>query len=436
MDLLVAFVIFLAVMLSAIIFDFSMITALLVGLIAFAAVGKHRGYSLKDLSKMSIEGGKSSVIVIEVMCIIGFVTATWRVSGTITVFVYYGMRVITPSLFLIITFLLSSLLSYALGTSFGVAGTVGVIFMTLARSGGVDPVLTAGVLMSGIYFGDRGSPVSSSANMVASVTDTKIYDNVKQMMRTAVVPFILALAVYCFLSFRNPISHVDADVVEAFESEFTLSAWAFVPAVFMLILPLMKVGVIMSMAISIISGILVACLVQGVPLIEVLKICIMGYSAEGDGLAAILNGGGLVSMLEIVCILIISSCYSGIFSGTGMLDGMQEKLNIMCGKFGRYAVMFCLSLMSAMIFCNQTIATLICADVLKKPYLDGGGSKEEMAIDMENSVILISCMVPWCIGCSVPLSFFGVGAECLPYAVYMYAVPILYFFTKKRRYAN
>lgn len=436
MDLIIAFFIFVAVMVSAIIFDFSMIIALLVGLVAFMAVGKHRGASIGDMARMSIEGNKSSLIVIEVMCIIGFVTATWRVSGTITVFVYYGMRVITPSLFLIITFLLAALLSYALGTSFGVAGTVGVIFMTLARSGGVDPVLTAGVLMSGVYFGDRGSPVSSSANMVASVSETKIYDNVKQMMRTAILPFILALAVYAVLSFRNPISHVDGELVKAFESEFILSAWAFIPAVFMLILPLLKLGVITAMGTSIVSGILVAYLVQGVPLIEVLKICIMGYSAEGDGLAAILNGGGLVSMLEIVGILIISSCYSGIFSGTGMLDGMQEKLNVMCGRLGRYAVMLGISLISAMIFCNQTIATLICADLLKKPYLDGGGSKEEMAIDMENSVILISCMIPWCIGCSVPLSFFGVGPECLPYAVYMYAVPITYFFTKKRWYSN
>ena len=67
------------------------------------------------------------------MAIIGFITAAWRVSGTITIFVYYGMKVITPPLFLMITFLLSCLLSYALGTSFGVAGTVGVIFMALAR---------------------------------------------------------------------------------------------------------------------------------------------------------------------------------------------------------------------------------------------------------------------------------------------------------------
>ncbi len=436
MELLIAFVFFMAAMLTAIIFDFSMIAALFIGLIAFMLAGKKKGFSFSSLAKMGYEGGKDSFIVIEVMCIIGFVTAAWRVSGTITVFVYYGMRIITPSLFLIIAFLLSCLLSYALGTSFGVAGTVGVIFMTLARSGGVDPIITAGVLMSGIYFGDRGSPVSSSANMVAAVTDTKIYDNVKQMMRVAIVPFVITLAVYALLSFMNPISHVDAELVSAFEREFILSPWAFVPAVFMLLLPLLKVGVIISMGISIVSGIAVACLVQGVPLLKVLKICIMGYHADSDGLGAILNGGGLVSMLEIIVILIISSAYSGIFSGTGMLDDLQDKLNQMCSRFGRYTVMTVLSLLSSAIFCNQTIATLICADLLRKPYLECGGSKEEMAIDMENTVILIACLVPWCIGCSVPLSFFGVSAACLPYAVYMYGVPVSYIFLKKRWYED
>ena len=154
MTLLVAFLIFLISMIIAIITGYSMIIALLIGLAAFSAAAVHKGFRLRELCSMALEGAKGSLIVIEVMCVIGFVTASWRVSGTITIFVYYGMRIITPSLFLLIAFLLSCLLSYSLGTSFEVAGTVGVIFMTLARSGGVDPVITAGVLMSGVYFGD------------------------------------------------------------------------------------------------------------------------------------------------------------------------------------------------------------------------------------------------------------------------------------------
>lgn len=310
--------------------------------------------------------------------------------------------------------------------------------MTLARSGGVDPVITAGVLMSGVYFGDRGSPVSSSANMVAGITVTKIFDNVKLMMETSIVPFAIALTVYTVLSVMNPISHVDEALVASFEKEFVLSLWSFVPAVVMLVLPLLKVSVLISMGLSILCAVAVAWLVQGVPILEVFKICIVGYEAQGDGLGSILNGGGLVSMLEIVFILLISSSYSGIFSGTGLLDDLQKKLSNACTRFGRFTVMLMMSIGTAAVFCNQTIATLMCCDLLKKPYLDGndGASMTELAIDMENSVILIACFIPWSIGCSVPLSFFGADFHSLPFAVYMYAVPIFWLLTKKRWFAG
>ncbi len=435
MALFIAFIIFMASVIGALIFGYSLIIALLVGLIAFMIVGHRLGHSFKSLCRMGIDSNRDSLIVIEVMLIIGFLTASWRVSGTVTIFVYYGMKVITPSLFLLIAFLLSCLLSYALGTSFGVAGTVGVIFMTLARSGGVDPILAAGVIMSGIYFGDRCSPVSSSANMVAAITKTDILTNVKAMMKTGLLPLILTTIIYIFVSIANPITHVDPELLSTFESEFTLSLWAFVPAILMLILPLMKVSVLISMGLSIGSAVIVAWLVQEVPFLEVIKVCIFGYEASGGGLGTLLNGGGMVSMLEIVVILLISCCYSGIFTGTGMLDKLQEKLAAACTRFGRFTIMLVISIGSAACFCNQTIATLMCNDLLKKPYLDEGGTNEELAIDMENSVILIACMVPWSIGCSVPLGFFDVGPAAVLYAFYMWLVPICYWFTKKRWYS-
>ena len=83
---------------------------------------------------------------------------------------------------------------------------------------------------------------------------------------------------------------------------------------------------IKAMTASIISGVLVACLVQKTAVIKVAEICILGYESESQGIGAILNGGGLISMIEIVVILIISSTYSGIFNGTGILLSLQDKL--------------------------------------------------------------------------------------------------------------
>ena len=270
MDLLIAFAVFLSVMAVTLFMGGSMIIPLAVGLVAFIAVGMHRGYRLPVLTGMAAAGTKDALIVIKVMTFIGFLTAVWRCCGTITIFVYYGMNIITPPLFLLIAFLLCALLSYGIGTSFGVAATVGVIFMTLARSGGVDPVITAGVIMSGVYFGDRGSPVSSSANMVAGVTRTDIFDNVKRMMKSGLLPLMLCLIIYTVLSVTHPMKSIDEAFIAEYESTFTLSLWAFLPAALMLLLPLFKVKVLHAMALSTVCGMIIGWKIEGFTAAELL----------------------------------------------------------------------------------------------------------------------------------------------------------------------
>lgn len=137
-------------------------------------------------------------------------------------------------------------------------------------------------------------------------------------------------------------------------------------------------------------------------------------------------------MLEIVIILIISCAYSGIFTRTGMLNNLLTFIEKGCVKIGRFSVSLIVSILTCVVFCNQTIATLMCNDLLTRPYLNTGGSRQELAIDMENTVIIIVGLIPWTIASTVPLTFFGVGMAALPWALYLYMVPLCYFFTKKR----
>ena len=119
-----------------------------------------------------------------------------------------------------------------------------------------------------------------------------------------------------------------------------------------------------------------------------------------------------------------------------MLKSLLDVIEKGCRKTGRYAVTVIISLISCVVFCNQTIATLMCNDLLTRPYLNTGGSRQELAIDMENTVILIVGLIPWCIACSVPLTFFNAGIDSMPWAIYLYIVPICYFLTKRRWFNN
>lgn len=430
MDVLIAFAVFIVVMTGCLIMSGPMLLPLAVGFACFYIVALRKGFSFSQVAKMAGKGAKDSLVVIEVLMLIGLITALWRSAGTITFFVYYGIQIITPPMFIFITFVLACLLSYALGTSFGVAGTVGVIFMALARSGGVSEIVTAGAVMSGVYFGDRGSPASSSANLVAAVTHTRLYDNVKEMMKTGLIPLGLSAIIYLVLSMRHPITHVDDTILHALRSDFTINWWLVVPAVLMLVLPLLKVNVMIAMAASIVSGAVVSMAVQGLSFGETCKFAVMGYAAQSGSLGAILDGGGAVSMLEVCGIVFLSCSYSGIFSGTNMLGNIQQLLEKLIGRIGKFGAMFVTGLATTGIFCNQTIASIMCSDLLGKPYEAQGASKTELAIDIENSAIVTAGLIPWAIACTVPLGMLGVGIEALPYSVFLYLMPLCYMVTK------
>lgn len=201
------FLLFLAAVGLCILLGQSLILAIWVGIAAFAALGLRRGMTVRAMWDAAWAQGRKMCCVIVIYMLIGAITALWRSAGTIAFFIYHGLRIITPQLFLLVTFLLTSFISYALGTSFGVVGTLGVILMALARSGGVSVAITAGTIVAGAYFGDRCSPASSSATLVAAATDTNLYDNLHMMHRTGWLPYLVSLAAYAAPVRNAPAGH-------------------------------------------------------------------------------------------------------------------------------------------------------------------------------------------------------------------------------------
>lgn len=418
-------------MLLCLALDVSLVWALLFALALFFVYGLARGYSARALCAMAWSKIPKSMIVLRVLFFIGMLTGLWRASGTISFFIYHGVRLITPQLFLLVAFLLTALLSYTLGTSFGVAGTAGVVLMALARSGGVNEAVTAGVVLSGIYFGDRGAPTSSCASLVAALTETDLYDNVRRMFQTAALPYALCLAFYAVLSFRHPITAVDETLLGALAENFDLSLWALVPALFMLVLPLFRVPIRLAMAASTAAAFLITLLVQGGSVSDAFGIMVFGYHPTEGMLAQVLTGGGLVSMLTPFLMIPLAALYTGILEGTGALAEVQSLLARLAVRIGRFPTMLLLSVLCAMVLCNQTIVVMLSHQLIGALYAADGAQHEELAMDIANSGVTLSGLVPWCIACSVPLSTLGVGTEALPYACLLYLIPLCYLFTRR-----
>ncbi|MEE3362379.1 MAG: Na+/H+ antiporter NhaC family protein, partial [Anaerovoracaceae bacterium] len=318
-----AFIIFLTAMLACIASGHSMIIALAVGFVCFFLAACRLDRTPGEVARMAWLGVRTSLVVVVIMLLVGCITGLWRSAGVIAYFVYYGMKIITPHLFILIAFLLAVVLSYALGTSFGVAATAGVIFITLAKSGNVDLLVTGGAILSGCYFGDRGSPVSSSAALTANITGTDMNGNVREMMRSAVLPFCACIAIYGALSYMNPVTDVDPAFMKMLSSDFVLTPWLLLPAAVVFILPLFKVNINIVMTASIVAGFIETMAIQGASFTQTVSYMIAGFTAGDAAMGAVMNGGGLVSMLEISVILALSCSYSVILKSTGMLRGAQ-----------------------------------------------------------------------------------------------------------------
>lgn len=424
------FVLFFILVAVCLITGWSVAWALLGGLALFWAFGRKQGFSRRELWDMAWAKCKKSLIVVRIIVLIGVITGVWRCGGTIACCIVWGVGMVTPGLFLVLAFLLCAAFSYVLGTSYGVSSTLGVILMALARSGGVDPTITAGVVLSGVYFGDRCSPASSAASLVAAVTDTGLYRNVHQMLKTAALPTLLTAGGYFLLSMRHPLEAMDGTVLGALEGRFTMSWWTLLPAAVMFLLPLFKVPVQWTITASAAAAGVLAVVLQGFTVGEVLMAAWGGYHPADPALGAVLSGGGITSMAASYVIVTMAGLYSGILEGTGALKPLSGKAEALAGKVGRFPAMVAVTTVCAAVLCNQAVTAMMGAQLLEGCYDD----REELAMDIENSGILIAGLIPWSIACSIPLAMLGAGNGAILYALLLWLIPGCYLVTKRLFY--
>lgn len=424
---------FCAALLSCLLCGFSLLYALTFGLVLFLLHGRRRGFSWRELFRMALAGIKTVRTILIAFVLIGMMTALWRSAGTIPVLVCYAAALIRPAVFVLMTFLLNCLLSFLMGSSFGTSATMGVICAAMGAAMGVDVRVVGGAVLSGVYFGDRCSPVSTSALLVADLTGTDIFNNIRRMMKSAFVPFLLSAGIYLALGFVFSGSGETQDLRALFGKEFALHPLALLPALAILALSLFRVPVRQAMGASILCAIPLCLFLQHRTAAELVKTAIFGFHAASGEVAAMLDGGGILSMLEVGGIVCLSGSYSVIFQKTGLLDGVRQRLEKLAGRLGSYAVTLLTSIVACAVTCNQSFSTILCSQLCGGLY----GERSDLALDLDDSVVLVAAAIPWSIACSVPLTMIGAPASAVAFACYLYLIPLwrlaCSFFGPKRR---
>ena len=432
MSILIGFAVFLAAVAVCLVKDWSLIWAMCLGILVFAVPGHRRGNSWKALLHMAWAPAKKMLPVFITYALIGCITALWRSAGTIAFCIYYGLQLVTPKLFLLVAFLMTSAIAFALGTSFGVVGTAGIILMALGRTGGVDPAMTAGIILAGAYCGDRCSNASSSAALVAASTDTKVEDNVKMMLRTGALPYIATLAIYGFMSWRNPITTVDSALLETLQSGFRMTWWTILPAALMILLPICHLPIKLAMAASAASAFVITVTAQGGRVLPTLWAAVAGYTPADALLRDVMSGGGMVSMLSASLLMVSTAMFAGLLDGLALLDGTRRLICCTAERWGRFPATTAAMVLCGLVFCNQSTGAVVTPQRVGDAYADAAPG--ELAQDREHSGIVLTALIPWNISVSIPLIMLGADARAIPYAVLLYTIPLIYGLTKRHFY--
>ena len=400
--------------------------ALVFGLACFSVYTLLKGYSVRETCGMLIEGMGKVKNILFIFLLIGSLTSIWRTCGTIPFILYHAMGLINPRYFVLCTFLLCSLMSFLTGTSFGTASTMGVICMLISNAAGLNPALTGGAILSGSFFGDRCSPMSTSAQLVCTLTRTDIYINIRHMFRTCLVPMAASCVLYVVLAGRDGGARVDLSLMSLFRDNFSLHPAAAVPALIILLLALLHVDVKYAMGASIAAAAVVALVWQKAAPLELLRSLWTGYHAgQGTRLASLLNGGGIASMVKVGIIVLISSSYSGIFSHTRLLAGVKTALLRSARILTPFGTVVLTSVLSCAVSCNQSLAAILTCQMCDTLY----PSREDLALALENTVIVLAPLIPWGIAGAVPVATIGAPMVCMLYAFYLYLLPVWNLFT-------
>ena len=332
---------FCAVLFASVALGWSIIPALFVGVLLFMGYGLVRRCSLRAMASRAAGSVRSAGTVVVAFVLIGVLTSLWRASGTIAFIVAHSTAVIHAATVIPLSFLLCSAMSVLVGSSFASAATMGTICMSLGLSMQANPVMLGGAILAGVYVGDRCSPVSTSALLVKQLTHTNLFNTIARMLRTGAVPFVLSCVVYVAAavvewlcasggsgfgaasaaatagsagSARAAVSTNASSITDIgglFSSAFDLHWLTLVPALLVIVLALLRVDVRLLMLASIAASVAVCVGVQHMEWAELLRLLIFGYHAQNPQVAALLDGGGILSMLTVMATVCISSAYAG-----------------------------------------------------------------------------------------------------------------------------
>lgn len=411
------------------------ITLILASVVAII-VAMMSGYTYAECQEAILYGCSIAMLPMLILMMVGVLVGSWIPAGTIPSLIYYGMLVLSPSIFLAAVCFICCVASVTTGSSWTTGATFGVAFMGIGLGLGIPPAMTAGAVISGAIFGDKMSPLSDSTNLAAAVGEADLFDHIKSMMYTTVPGIVISLILYGIMGLRFAGGAIDTvqinTILTALTDNFHISFIHFIPPIIVVILAIKRVSGLAVMVIASIVGAAFAMIFQGYGLADVLNFMNYGFSSS-TGIAeidALLSRGGLQSMMWTISLGFVALSFGGLVEKTQVLSVLLEKMASLVSSVKGLIVTHVFAAIAVNLFsASQYMAIIIPGRMLLPAYKQHKLLPQVLSRTSEDSGTVFSPLVPWGL-CGVFFSgALGVSTwDYFPYVFLSYLVPLIAIF--------
>ena len=415
---------------------------LLWSIVLTAAVGKHwLGYSWDDLYEGIADSLLMGLQSILILFVIYALIATWISAGTIPGLMYYGLSVLTPTVFLPVTAVLAALVAFAIGSSWTTAGTLGVAFIGIGSGLGIPAPMTAGAILSGAYAGDKQSPLSDTTNLAAAVTDTDLYDHIHAMRNGTAFAFGLAVLAYAALGLRAggaiPAGRV-AEIQGALAGTYDLSVLVVLPLVVTFGLALYGYPALPTLVAGVFAGVATTVLVQGTGFTAAWNVFLNGTGPE-TGVPVVTNllvSDGLAGSAWTISVVVAALTLGGLLERVGVLAVLAHRLTAAVrGPRSLVAGTGVSAIVVNAFSAQQYMSIVVPGMTLRNLYDEYDLDSDDLSRAVEAAGTPTGALIPWHAGSVYMAGVFGVLpwagefglAGFAPYYFFAYLSPLVLF---------
>jgi len=410
------------------------IAAFITGLIAYIS-----GFSWNEMQNGIIESISKALPAMLIVITVGILIGSWIVSGTIPMLIYYGLKLISPKLFLFSACLVCSIISIFTGTSWGTVGTIGVAFIGVAQGLNIPLPQAAGAIIAGAYFGDKLSPFSDTTNLAPIAAGSNLFDHIRHMLWTTLPAWIIGLVIYLFLGLFSGGSSqiaIPTDLLTGLHTHFAFNIFLLLPPVIVLYFAVRKLPTIPGMLISSFVAVILGVLFQQVDIPTALTALTTGYKSQTglEVLDRLLTRGGMMSMMGVTLIAFCAFGFAGIMQATGMLNVILNRFVRFTRTTGAIIASTVTSCISVAIMTGSSFLSIIIPGELFSPlYKERKLAAKNLSRTTEDSGTVIVPLVPWSMAAVFMSGTLGVATlEYLPWTFMNYlgfVFALIYGFT-------